>query len=100
MVTIKKVVWTENAEMQLEEIYQYTLEDSQQNAIEIKNKIFKSTSQLLDFPEKYPNDKYKKNNDGNFKAYEIYRFRISYYISEKEIVIIRIRSTDRKPKKY
>ncbi|MEN9447782.1 MAG: hypothetical protein RJA25_1072 [Bacteroidota bacterium] len=100
MVINKKVVWTENAEKQLEKIYQYILEDSYQNAIEVKNKIFNSTSLLADFSEKYPNDKYKMNNDGNFKAYEIYRYRISYYISEHEIVVIRIRSTDMKPKKY
>ena len=39
MVIKKEVVWTENAEVQLEEIYQHIKEDSLQNAEKVKEKI-------------------------------------------------------------
>lgn len=100
MVIKKEVVWTENAEVQLEEIYQHIKEDSLQNAEKVKEKIFASTFQLSINPEKYNIDKYRKKNDGSYRAYELFRYRISYHIAENEIVIIRVRSTDQKPLKY
>jgi len=100
MVTNKEVLWSENAEKQLEEIYNYIKEDSVQNAENVKDKIFASTLQLPINPEKYSKDKYRKMNNGSYRAYEIFRYRISYYISEQEIVIVRIRSTDMKPINY
>ena len=38
-------------------------------------------------------------NDVNYRAYEIYSYRISYKITSKEIHILRIRHTSRNPKK-
>lgn len=94
------VVWSKNAENQLKEIYQYIKSESVQNAEQVKSKIFQSTLPLSENPERYPVDKYKRNNDGSFRAYEIYSFRISYHIATSEIVILRIRNTKMKPRTY
>lgn len=59
MVTKKIVVWTEKAEIQLEEIYQHIKENSIQNAENVKEKIFSSTHQLSLNPEKFNTDKYR-----------------------------------------
>jgi|JI6StandDraft_1071083.scaffolds.fasta_scaffold12807_6 hypothetical protein len=42
-------------------------------------------------------DKYKKKNDSNFRAYELYHIRIAYYVELNAIRIIRIRSTYQEP---
>ena len=48
----------------------------------------------------YPLDKYRKNNDGTYHAFEIDNYRISYRNKKQEIRIVRIRHTSRKPLKY
>jgi hypothetical protein len=46
--------------------------------------------------EIHPPDKYRKNNDGSFRAYEIYRYRIT----DKEIIVVCIRDTSMEPGEY
>ncbi|HUH74929.1 MAG TPA: type II toxin-antitoxin system RelE/ParE family toxin [Chitinophagales bacterium] len=100
MVTKRTIIWTKLAEEQLEAIYNYIKDTSIQNAEKLKIEILESTLSLIDYPEKYPNDKYKEKNNGTFKAYEIYKYRISYNFLEDKIIILRIRSTQMKPKTY
>ncbi|WP_394350193.1 type II toxin-antitoxin system RelE/ParE family toxin [Mucilaginibacter arboris] len=45
----------------------------------------------------YQADRFKKNNDGSFYAFEIDHYRISYRKLPKEIRILRIRHSSRKP---
>lgn len=45
-------------------------------------------------------DKYKLDNGEEYRAYELYHYRISYKITDTFIYILRIRSTYRNPKKY
>lgn len=40
----------------------------------------------------------KEFNNGNYRAYELYSYRISYKITSTEIQILRIRHTSRNPK--
>lgn len=40
----------------------------------------------------------KQNNNGNYRAFEIYSYRISYRINENEIYRVRVRHTSRNPK--
>lgn len=55
---------------------------------------------LPDQPEVFPPDKFKKNNDGSWRAFEKFRYRISYRITLKEIRIVRLRHTSRSPLAY
>ena len=59
-----------------------------------------STRRLGANPEIYPPDKYRNNNDGSFRAYELHHYRIAYRITEKEIIITRMRHTSMEPKQY
>lgn len=95
-----KVVWVKNAQNQLKKIIKYIKQDSIQNAEIIRINILESTNKLSSHPEKYPIDKYKNKNDGEFRAYEIYRYRISYEITKDQINIVRVRSTDQEPLQY
>ncbi|WP_235832300.1 type II toxin-antitoxin system RelE/ParE family toxin [Flavobacterium zhairuonense] len=61
--------------------------------------IYNSVSILSTNWEIYELDEMKIPNSVNYRAYEIYNYRISYKITEKDIHILRIRHTSRKPKK-
>ena len=76
MVKIKpKVVIDNLAKAQLKEAYTYTKLDSPKSADKVKAKILVSIKELADHPEKYPKDKYRLNNDGSYRAFEIYKYR-------------------------
>ncbi len=51
-------------------------------------------------PEKHQIDKYKINNNGNYRAFELHHYRVSYLIKQEEIVITPIRHASMKPKPY
>jgi len=51
--------------------------------------------QLPTQPEMFPPDKFKRNNDGTWRAFEKFHYRISYLITAKEIRIVRMRHTSR-----
>lgn len=94
------LVWTASAKKQLREIIGHIKKDSPQNAIKVREKILHSTSSIPGQPLKHNPDKFKLDNDGSFRAYEIYRYRIVYFVSENTIVILRISHTSREPKEY
>lgn len=54
----------------------------------------------MEYPQKYNPDKYKTKNDGSFRAFEMYHYRISYRYKGSEIRIVRIRHTKMNPLTY
>jgi len=96
----KIVVWSPQAMQQLEKAYDYILKYSFQNAEKVRKDILESTRKVGNYPEIYPLDKYRKDNDGSFRAYEVHRYRISYQVTPSTIIIIRVRHTKMQPKKY
>jgi plasmid stabilization system protein ParE len=58
------------------------------------------TIDLLENPEKYPLDKFKKNNDGTWRAFEKHHYRVSYHILKNQIRIVRMRHTSKSPLNY
>jgi plasmid stabilization system protein ParE len=93
-------VWSKRAKTALLEAYVYIRDDSPQNAAKVRDEIIDLTIELPMHPEKYPPDKYKKGNDGSYRAFEIYHYRISYRIMDSEIRIVRMRHTHRTPLSY
>lgn len=94
------VIWTETTKKQLQEIYLYIAEESILQADRIFNKLVESTTVLPKHPKKHPLDKYKTDNNGNYRAYELFHYRISYRIADTAIYIVRIRSTHKNPEEY
>ncbi len=88
------------AKKQLWEAYNYIRKDSLQNAEKVRSRILETIKALSKNPEHHPLDKYCKENDGNFRAYEIYKYRISYYVSKDKIFVLRIRHTKMNPLNY
>lgn len=90
-------VWSKRAKKDLQKAYLYILLDSLQNAEMIRDDIIDLTIDLPKHPEKYPLDKFKTDNDGTWRAFEIYHYRISYRIIPNQISIVRLRHTSQSP---
>ena len=59
-----------------------------------------TTESLPENPEKFPPDKYKMKNDGSFRAFELFSYRVAYQITSKEIRILRVRHIRMEPLEF
>jgi plasmid stabilization system protein ParE len=101
MVAGKLTVVIDNeAKQSLREAYEYIRQDSLQNAEKVKTVILSSIKDIIKSPERHPPDKYRIDQDTAYRAYEIYKYRISYHISATTIRVIRIRHTKMVPSPY
>lgn len=100
MVNTRKIIWDDEAAKSLRSAIKYIRIDSPQNAEKVKIVIKAVVKELAAKPERYPKDKYKANNNGEYRAFEIYSYRIAYFISDNEIRIIRVRHTSQEPLDY
>lgn len=98
MVTAIK--WNIRALIQFEDSILFIEEDSPANAKKVQKDILLKINELMKQPESHQPDKYKTNNDGSFRAFELHSFRISYRVKKNEIRIIRFRHTKMNPLKY
>lgn len=91
------VIWRKLALKKLHKVYQYIKKESLQSAKKVRDEIFDTAEKLKHSPEIYPLDKYRKNNDGTMRAFEVYSYRVAYQITKSEIRILRVRHTKREP---
>ena len=96
----RKIIWTKIATNQFNKVIEYIKLDSEIQAEKVKATIFNAILSLSDGLVVHRRDHLRKNNDGNFLYFELLHFRITYYRSETEIHIIRIRHTSMEPKRY
>ncbi|MEJ0055103.1 MAG: type II toxin-antitoxin system RelE/ParE family toxin [Bacteroidota bacterium] len=87
----RKVIWDELARAALKLMYHHIGQDSLTQAEKVKQEIITASKKLADHPEMYPADKYRKDKDTRFGAFEKYNYRISYFITEDTIRILRLR---------
>lgn len=45
----------------------------------------------------FPLHRLRKNNNGSFRAFEKYNYRVSYKVGITQVIILRIRHTSREP---
>ena len=95
-----KLNWSNQAFHRLKKIYEEVLQESYTNAEKVRSGIVKIVEQLPSHPGKYPLDKYKKDNPGNYRAFEKYSYRIANKHTDKEIRILRIRHVKQEPKTH
>jgi len=94
------VIWSNSAKVQLKKAYEYIALDSVQNAQTVRDVLIDMTIELAKHPEKYPLDQFKKDNDGTWRAFEKYHYRVSYRILKAEIRIVRLRHASKSPLTY
>jgi plasmid stabilization system protein ParE len=97
---MRRISWDKKATNQLAKAISYIRERSPRAANEVKKEILQKIDELSIRPEIHPLDKYKLNNDGTYRAFEIYRYRISYLVKKEEVIVARIRHTSMKPEHY
>lgn len=95
----RRVVWDESARSSLIKAYNYIKKGSLQQAERVKREILIATAKLTDHPEIYPPDKYRKDKDARFRAFEKYS-RISYFIAENAIRVLRFRHVKLEQEEY
>lgn len=78
------IIWNNRASNYFKKAYEHIKKKSFNNAEVVKNEITMAIDSLIDHPEKHPPDKYKKNNPGNYRAFEKHSLRISYNTPRKK----------------
>jgi plasmid stabilization system protein ParE len=94
------IVWNKRPSKFLTQALKRISEDSLIQAERVEDAILTSIKGLIAHPEKYPPDKFKKNNAGDYRAFEKLSFRIAYKFTAKQIRILRIRYVRQEPKDY
>ena len=97
---IIKVIWNKSALENLDRIFLYISNRSIQGVSIVVEAIEIKIEKLQRFPEMYPLDKFKNNNDGTYRAFIVFHYRIAYRFKDNTIKIIRIRHTSQEPKLY
>jgi plasmid stabilization system protein ParE len=92
-----RIVWHREASDHFIELLEYLYNESEIAASIVGNAILDEIEKLAVYPTVHPLDRFKQNNDGNYRACIVYSYRISYYIDGSTIYILRIRHTSREP---
>jgi plasmid stabilization system protein ParE len=100
VVTVSKIVWDVDARSAFKAAYQFIKRDSPQNADKVKTNFIDAVADLKSNPEKHPPDKFRKDKDKSFRAFELNSYRLSYYIFGDTIRVVRFRHVKQAPKEY
>jgi plasmid stabilization system protein ParE len=96
-----EIEWSKPAREQLDKALDFILEKGFiEYAFDLNDNILLRIENLTENYNIYPVDRYKKNNNGSYHAFEIDEYRISYRVTKSKIKIIRIRHTSRRTRKY
>lgn len=94
------IKWDAEALLAFRAAVAYIRKQSPQNSDGVKQEILQKIDSLAIHPEMYPPDKWKQNNQQQFRAFELHHFRISYEVTNGEIIIARFRHTSQQPESY
>lgn len=94
------ISWNKSAYASLQKAYEFIRETSPANAEMVKTSILSIIRSIPLHPEKYPLDRFKRNNNGSYRAFEQFSYRVAYRHTEKTIKILRVRHVKKEPKLY
>lgn len=101
MVENRSLVWDKEALDDFKIVFCFLKTgDNLTYANEVKKTILKTVRGLLDNPFIFEQDRFKFDNDGSFRAFVAFHYRVAYKITENQIRILRIRHTSREPIEY
>lgn len=96
----KKVVWRIRAKTDFADILNYIALDSVYAANKVGTDILAIIAMLPASPEIFVKDDWKYNNDGSYRVFYLYHYRVSYRVTNDAIYILRIKHTSQEPKHY
>ena len=94
------VRWYVSARKQFLSAIEYIMNDSEQNAEKFYDRLFLKLEAISKNPESCAPEKFKLANDGTYRAFILYKYRVSYRIKGNEIRIVRFRHSSMKPKYF
>lgn len=101
MVENRSLVWDKEALKDFKIIYSFLKTgDNLAYANEVKKAILKIAKELVKNPFIFEQDRFKFDNDGSFRAFEEFKYRVAYKITEDQVRILRVRHTSREPIGY
>lgn len=68
----RKISWDKQASNYFREAIKYIRKESPQNADKVKKEVLEKINELSIRPEIHNPDKYKINNKGNYRAFELH----------------------------
>lgn len=92
-----KIEWGKRAEKQFFKAIEYIREDSEQNAEKVARTLVALINKIPENSERFALEQYKVPNDGSYRYFTKYHYRVSYRVIKSGIKIIRIRHTKQKP---
>jgi plasmid stabilization system protein ParE len=95
-----RLIWNTDALASFKEALTYIKSESPQGAEIVKLTVLNSLQLIKANPKVFPKDQLKDYNDGSYRAYSIYSYRITYKINETQIQILRFRHSSREPFDY
>ena len=92
MVATKKlpIRWDKLAKESLDDIYEYILQNSPQNARKVKKARIKLVGSLNDFPEKYSREEFLEEESENYRSVSKWSYKIIYEVTDDTIIIVDI----------
>ena len=94
-----QIRWDRLARESLENICEYILQDSLQNARKVKKELIKLAGSLCDFPEKYTKEEFLKEESENYRSVSKWSYKIIYEVTDDAIIIADIFNTNQNPLK-
>ncbi len=90
---------SENAENELEDIFEHIAIDSKRQARKVVNEIKVKIKDLNIMPEKFPKEPNSMNPGRNVRFFPIYSYKIIYEIKTDKIMVLSIFHTSQSPNK-
>lgn len=95
-----ELIWSPTAMKGLKKAYVHINKESNVSAKKVVNSILDEVEKLTIQPKIFELDRFKKNNPGNYRAFEKYHYRISYKHTLTELHVLRVRHTSKNPLIY
>lgn len=95
-----EIAWDDKAVLSIHKILNHIADDSPANAGKIVRAIEQTLEKIKKHPLIYPEDKYRKTKDKSYRAFELYRIRVSYKVETTRVLVVRCRHTKQKPLYY
>lgn len=94
-----KVLWSQRAKTELDDIYEYIKTDSPSAAKKVKKTIVQRAASLNDFPEKFPQEPFLAFEKENYRYAILWSYKLIFEITNSSIIIATIFHTSQSPNK-
>lgn len=95
-----EIIWDKEAREYFKITIKYIKKESPQGAKKVRLEIFKAVRSLAINPFIFEPDRFRKHNDGSYRAFTVFHFRITYRTSDNAVQVLRIRHTSKEPLEY